>query len=61
MQAFTNGEIDLAWGWNDAAFQTAAKQGLPLKMKRDTKEGLSTWVCGYVHAQGRAGQSRQRL
>ena len=46
-QAFTNGEIDLAWGWNET-FQTLTEQGLPLKMKRDTKEGLSTWVCGYV-------------
>lgn len=45
--AFTNNEIDLAWGWNETA-KTLAKQGLPLKMKRDTKEGLSTWVCGYV-------------
>jgi len=45
--AFTNGEIDLAWGWNET-FQTLTKQGLPLKMKRDTKEGLSTWVCGYA-------------
>jgi putative spermidine/putrescine transport system substrate-binding protein/spermidine/putrescine transport system substrate-binding protein len=46
-QAFTNNEIDLAWGWNETA-KTLAKEGLPLAMKRDTKEGLSTWVCGYV-------------
>jgi spermidine/putrescine-binding protein len=45
--AFNNGEIDLAWGWNETA-KTLAKEGLPLAMKRDTKEGLSTWVCGYV-------------
>ena len=41
------GEVDLAWAWNDAAVQAAAA-GAPIKSKRDTAEGLSTWVCGYV-------------
>ena len=26
----------------------AQGQGVPIAMNRDTKEGLSTWVCGYV-------------
>ena len=60
VQAMSSGEVDLAWAWNDAAVQSAAG-GAPIKSKRDTTEGLSTWVCGYVHAQGCAGQRRQGL
>ncbi|WP_421915997.1 ABC transporter substrate-binding protein [Mesorhizobium sp.] len=47
VQAFTGGEVDLAWAWNDAAVQSALA-GSPIKAKRDTNEGISTWVCGYV-------------
>jgi putative spermidine/putrescine transport system substrate-binding protein/spermidine/putrescine transport system substrate-binding protein len=47
VQALSSGEVDLAWAWNDAAVQSAAA-GAPIKSKRDTDEGLSTWVCGYV-------------
>jgi spermidine/putrescine transport system substrate-binding protein len=46
-QAFGNGEIDLAWGWNETV-TALKKEGIPLEMNRDTNEGLSTWVCGYV-------------
>lgn len=48
VQAIGGGEIDLAWAWNDAATQLA-NEGQPIRMKHDTKEGISTWVCGYVH------------
>ncbi|MCO5063785.1 MAG: extracellular solute-binding protein [Rhizobiaceae bacterium] len=47
VQAMSGGEVDLAWAWNDAAVQSALA-GAPIKSTRDTKEGLSTWVCGYV-------------
>jgi spermidine/putrescine transport system substrate-binding protein len=46
-QAFGNDEIDLAWGWNETVV-SGKKEGVTIDMKRDTKEGLSTWVCGYV-------------
>jgi len=46
-QAFSNDEIDMAWGWNETV-ASLKKEGLAIDMKRDTKEGLSTWVCGYV-------------
>ncbi|TIW01597.1 MAG: polyamine ABC transporter substrate-binding protein, partial [Mesorhizobium sp.] len=35
------------WAWNDATVQSAAA-GVPIKSKKDTDEGISTWVCGYV-------------
>lgn len=47
-QAIAGGEVDLAWAWNETA-TTLAADGAPVAMKKDTEEGLSTWVCGYVH------------
>jgi putative spermidine/putrescine transport system substrate-binding protein/spermidine/putrescine transport system substrate-binding protein len=46
-QAFSNDEVDLAWAWNETV-TSLKKEGIPLEMNRDTSEGLSTWVCGYV-------------
>jgi spermidine/putrescine transport system substrate-binding protein len=54
VQAMGGGEVDLAWAWNDAATQLAA-QGSPIRMKRDTAEGNTTWVCGYVRVKGAPG------
>ena len=47
VQAKTGGEVDLAGAWNDAAAQSVLA-GAPIKIQRDTAEGISTWVCGYV-------------
>lgn len=47
VQVLSGGEVDLAWAWNDAAVQSALA-GTPIKNTRDTEEGQSTWVCGYV-------------
>ncbi len=46
-QAFAGNEVDLAWGWNET-YISLRKDGVPIAMNRDTKEGISTWVCGYV-------------
>lgn len=47
VQALGGGEVDLAWAWNDAGTQLA-NEGKPFVINRDTAEGLTTWVCGYV-------------
>lgn len=47
-QAMAGGDVDIAWAWNETA-KTLEGDGVPAKLKKDTKEGLSTWVCGYVH------------
>jgi len=47
VQAMSGGEVDIAWAWNSASTELAG-QGLPIKLKSDTREGLSTWVCGMV-------------
>jgi len=46
-QAMAGNEVDLAWAWNETA-TTLQADSVPVVMKRDTEEGLSTWVCGYV-------------
>ena len=56
VQALSGGEVDLAWAWNDAAVQSAAA-GAPIVSTRDTEEGLSTWVCGYVRVKGAPGSA----
>ncbi|MBX3568602.1 MAG: ABC transporter substrate-binding protein [Rhizobiaceae bacterium] len=56
VQALTGGEIDLAWAWNDAAVQSAAA-GAPIKSNRETAEGLTTWVCGYVRLKNAPGSA----
>ncbi|MCV3242904.1 ABC transporter substrate-binding protein [Mesorhizobium sp. ZC-5] len=56
VQAMSGGEVDLAWAWNDAAVQSALA-GAPIKSTRDTAEGLSTWVCGYVRLKGAPGNA----
>lgn len=47
VQAMGGGEVDIAWAWNDAAAQLQL-QSIPVEATRDTAEGVSTWVCGYV-------------
>jgi len=42
-----SGEILLSWSWNEVAV-ILESEGVPVGMNRDTKEGSSTWVCGYV-------------
>ena len=46
-QAVSGNEVDLVWGWNET-YVTLKGQGVPIEMNRDTQEGISTWVCGYV-------------
>jgi spermidine/putrescine transport system substrate-binding protein len=56
VQALSGGEVDLAWAWNDAAAQSALA-GAPIRNTRDTAEGLSTWVCGYVRLKDAPGSA----
>lgn len=53
-QAMASGEVDLAWAWNETAV-TLQNDGIAVAMKKDTDEGLSTWVCGYVRLKGGQG------
>lgn len=56
--AMASGEVDLAWAWNETA-TTLQADSVPVAIKRDTKEGLSTWVCGLVHLKGGKGSEEK--
>lgn len=57
-QAMANGEVTLAWAWNETP-TTAKAEGLPVDFNRDTAEGLSTWTCGLVNlSAGQAGDDK---
>ena len=44
-----SGEILLEWTWNEVAFTMSFEENAPeVIFNRDTKEGSSTWVCGYT-------------
>ena len=47
-QLMQSGEVYLAWAWNET-FSTMTAEGHPIAMKRDTAEGSSSWVCGFVN------------
>jgi spermidine/putrescine transport system substrate-binding protein len=53
-QAMANGEVLIAWTWNETPV-TLAAEGHPVAMNKDTDEGLSSWVCGYVRLKGGEG------
>jgi len=53
-QAIAGEEVDLAWAWNETA-TTLQADNVPVAIKKDTDEGLSTWVCGYVLLEGGEG------
>src|SRR3546814_3608026 len=53
-----SGEVTVAWAWNETPV-TMQAEGHPIGMKRDTKEGLSTWVCGYSMLAGGEGDEQK--
>lgn len=53
-QLMSSGEVLISWAWNETA-TTMAAEGHPIAMKRDTKEGSSTWVCGLVNLKNDQG------
>lgn len=46
IQSMAQKEILVAWAWNDTPTKLA-EANIPAKMRKDTKEGVSTWVCGF--------------
>ena len=43
-----SGEIALSWSWNEVA-TVLQSEDHPVFMNENTREGSSTWVCGYVN------------
>lgn len=49
--ALKTGEVLVSWAWNETPI-TLRNDGINIKMTRDTKEGFTSYVCGYVWAKG---------
>lgn len=47
-QLMTSGEVAIAWAWNETP-TTLQAEDVPVEANRSTKEGSSTWFCGYVN------------
>ncbi len=47
-QLMASGEVMLSWAWSETPV-TMQAEGHPVEMNLKTKEGASTWVCGYVN------------
>ena len=57
-QMMASGEILISWAWNEVATVLASEKH-PVKMKHDTQEGASTWVCGYVKLANAPGSEQK--
>ena len=58
-QLMASGEVILAWAWNETT-TTMQADNQPVALTRDTEEGYSTWVCGYVNL-ANGGGSEDKL
>jgi len=52
-QLMTSGEVIIAWAWNETP-TTLIADGQPIATNRETKEGSSTWFCGYANVKNSA-------
>ena len=46
-QLLAGGEVLVAWAWNET-LPTMVEDGFPIGFNRETTEGSSLWLCGYV-------------
>ena len=54
-----SGEVVLEWSWNEVSHTLGFWEELPVAMNRNTKEGSSTWVCGYTKMKDGPGSDDQ--
>jgi spermidine/putrescine transport system substrate-binding protein len=57
-QLMASGQVLAAWAWNEVPVSLAA-QGFPTGFSRNTAEGTSVWLCGYVNmAEGEGSEDQ---
>lgn len=47
-QLLSSGEILVSWAWNET-YPTMLDEGRPIGFERESVEGSSLWLCGYVN------------
>jgi spermidine/putrescine transport system substrate-binding protein len=53
-QLMSSGEILVSWAWNETP-PTMREEGREIAFNRETTEGTSLWVCGYVNLKDAPG------
>jgi len=57
-QLMGSGEVLVAWAWNEVPV-ALADEGFPVGFERNTTEGTSVWLCGYVNmAEGEGSEDK---
>ncbi len=57
-QLLATGEVLVAWAWNET-LPTMVDEGFPIGFARETEEGSSLWLCGYVNmAEGEGAEDK---
>jgi len=57
-QLMASGQVLAAWAWNEVPV-ALADEGFPTGFARNTEEGTSVWLCGYVNmAEGEGSEDR---
>ncbi len=57
-QLMASGQVQAAWVWNEVPV-ALAEEGFPVGFARNTSEGTSVWLCGYVNMTESAGDEAQ--
>ena len=47
-QLLSSGEVLVSWAWNET-YPTMLDEGRPIAFERESVEGSSVWLCGYVN------------
>ncbi len=57
-QLMASGQVLAAWAWNEVPVSLAG-EGFPTGFERNTEEGTSVWLCGYVNmAEGEGSEDQ---
>jgi spermidine/putrescine transport system substrate-binding protein len=57
-QLMASGQVLAAWAWNEVPVSLAG-EGFPVGFSRNTAEGTSVWLCGYVNmAEGEGSEDQ---
>lgn len=58
-QMLSSGQVVIGWAWNET-YPTMKDEGRPIVYDRNTKEGSSIWLCGYVNLKDGPGPVEKR-
>jgi spermidine/putrescine transport system substrate-binding protein len=53
-QLLASGEVLVSWAWNET-LPTMVEEGFPIGFERNSAEGSSLWLCGYVNLKDAPG------